>query len=187
MACRLRTSERASTARSTLSTYQVTLGHQHAGRIRAGSHAGTPCEDDCSCERDPFSHNTCSVCGISQAGERQDVTLVKYSGHVAVAWPNPEATAHNGTERHSQTWSTRHHNTTFPAGTSQHPTRAPRPFGEHALKMVRAQNHMFSNGIKTRLSVEVGLNEGNGIGHPVKIIVLAHKILPFCLLIVWLF
>lgn len=72
-------SERTNTARSIMSTYRVTVGHQHAGTYSSCSHAGAPCEDDCNCERDPFSHNTCSVCGTAQAGERQDVTLVKHS------------------------------------------------------------------------------------------------------------
>lgn len=73
------TSARDDKAHATLSTYQVTVGHQHAGPYSSCSHAGTPCEDDCSCERDPFSRITCSVCGDSQAGERHDVTLVKYA------------------------------------------------------------------------------------------------------------
>lgn len=73
------TSERDEKWRSTLSTYQVTLGHLHDGPYSRCSHKGTPCDDDCGCERDPMSSRTCSVCGTSQAGERQDVILVKHA------------------------------------------------------------------------------------------------------------
>ncbi len=73
------TSERQEKARATLSTFQATVGHQHAGPYSSCSHTGTPCEDDCNCARDPMSSRTCSVCGTSQAGERHDVILVKHA------------------------------------------------------------------------------------------------------------
>jgi hypothetical protein len=70
------TQERAETSQATLAKYEVTLGHVHEGPYSQCPHAGTPCEDDCECERDPFSHSPCSVCGSSLAGERREVIMI---------------------------------------------------------------------------------------------------------------
>ena len=51
------TKERAEASQTTLAKYRATPGHVHEGAYSQCSHAGTPCEDDCECERDPLFHS----------------------------------------------------------------------------------------------------------------------------------
>jgi len=73
------TSARAERARATLESYQLTPGHLHAGAFSNCSHAGSPCPDDCACERSEFSHATCAVCGNTEPGDRHDAILVAHA------------------------------------------------------------------------------------------------------------
>lgn len=60
-------------------TWEFMLGHRHTGRWSDRCfHAGSECEDDCTCEYTDFdSFNACDMCGDTLAGYRHHVTMIK--------------------------------------------------------------------------------------------------------------